>query len=269
MAATFASLMAMDARLGRAGILPLTPWWAGEEQLPRFYAHPTAKTLVGRVGRGGVKSCSSVKVGANETMNGDWPVPPGEVHYWAQVSENKTEAAERFRLYEAIFTALGVVYEKAGDAIIIPSLRRGIRVMACQIGAVSGFRCFGYAADECAKWENADHSANPAREVCASLDAMTVTHPGARSLIISSPWGLDDYHAELFDRGDTADQIVVHAPSWIANPAVTEEQCRSKARGDDRIFSREYAAVPGATVSQALDRDDVLAAFEPTQGGAP
>lgn len=260
MSATFDTLLAIDARLVKAGHHPLTAWW--KEQLHRFYSHPTARSLVARVGRGGAKSHTSVKVGLNELLNGSWRVPPGEVHYWAQVSESKPEAAERLRLYESALTGLGIDFTKAGDALIVPSLRRGVRVMACQIGAVSGFRTFGYAADEAAKWENADHSANPAAEVCASLDATSIVYPSARSLIISSPWGSEDLHAVLFARGDTSDQLTVHAESWVANPSITREICLAKSRGDERIFAREYAAIPGATVSQALDNEDVLAAFE-------
>ncbi len=260
MSATYQTLLDLDARLVAAGHHPLTPWW--QKQLKRFYGHRTAKNFAARVGRGGCKSHTSVKVGLNELLNGDWQIPPGEVHYWCQVSENKTEAAERLRLYASFFEALGIEHHAQGDAIIIPGIRRGVRVLACQIGAVSGFRCFGYCADEAAKWENSDHSANPAQEVCASLDAMTVTHPGARTLVISSPWGLTDYHYQLIEKGDTRDQVVAIAPSWVANPTLTEEGCFSKARGDKRIFEREYRAVPGGTISQALDAADVEAAFK-------
>jgi len=64
MTATYESLLAIDGRLVRAGIHPLTSWWF--ERLPELYGHPTALTLVGRVGRGGAKSHTSVKVAVNE-----------------------------------------------------------------------------------------------------------------------------------------------------------------------------------------------------------
>lgn len=265
MPATFDTLLALDARLVKAGIHPLTPWW--KDIYRGWYENASFRSLIARVGRGGTKSHATVKVGANEVVNGDWAVPPGEVHYWAQVSENKTEAAERFRLYEAIFTALGLRHEKAGDAIILPSLRRGVRVMACQVGAVSGFRCFGYAADEAAKWENADHSANPAAEVIASIDAMTVTYPGARSLIVSSPLSTLDFHYELFEHGTTELQLVAEAPTWIANPSITEAQCRAKSRGNERVFKREYCAIPQASAADAFDQADLEAAFRPDPDG--
>jgi hypothetical protein len=211
----------MDAKLVAAGHHPLLDWWKAE--LERFYEHPTARAGVYRVGRGGAKSSTSVKVGCNEILNGDFQIPPGEIHYWAQVSESKAEAEQRIRLYKSFFEALGVEHEPKTDTIILPQLRRGVRVFACQIGAVSGFRCIGYSADEAAKWENRDHSANPAEEVIVSMGAMTITHPKARSLVISSPWGTDDYHYELFERGNTSDQVVASAATWVTNPSVTRE----------------------------------------------
>jgi hypothetical protein len=258
--ATFQTLCDIDDRLVAAGHHPLLGWWKCE--LERFYDHPTALAAVYRVGRGGAKSNTSVKVGCNEILNGSFAIPSGEIHYWAQVSDSKEEAKERLRLYESFFQALGIEFQAAGDSIIIPSLHRGVRVFACQIGAVSGFRCIGYSADEAAKWENRDHSANPAEEVIVSIGAMTVTHPGARSLIISSPWGTDDYHYELFEKGDTIDQVVASAPSWVANPSITREQCLKLAKGDEKILVREYEAIPGATVSRALDAAHVANAFE-------
>jgi hypothetical protein len=238
----------------------LTPWW--RETLARWYSHPTATTLVARVGRGGAKSHTATKVAIAEVLFGDWAVPLGELHYFAFVSLNKDEAAQRLTLIKQILSVLAVPFESSGDAVILPELRLGFRVFACQIGAVSGFRCIGYSADEAAKWESADHSANPAREVCTSLDAMCITRPNARRLIISSPWGEQDLHYELFERGEQRDQIVASAPSWVANPGITRQQCEDASRGDDKVFSREYCAVPGGTSSAAFDAADVVAMFE-------
>lgn len=257
MAATFKSLMALDAKLVKAGHHPLTPWW--REQLQRFYGHASAKTLVGRVGRGGAKSYTSVRVALNELLNGDWLIPPGEVHYWCVVSENKQEASERLRLFAASLTALGVPNDPRGDTIVVPSLRRGIVVRASEVGAVSGFRCFGFSGDELSKWANSDHSANPAQEVVASLDSMTITHVGARSLLISSPLSTLDFHYKVFEVGDNEHQLTCTAPSWIANPAITRESCLAKSRGDVRIFDREFGAVVQASVQQAFDPTDLEA----------
>jgi hypothetical protein len=255
--ATFADLLAVDAQLVKAGHHPLTPFWGAE--LERFYSGE-ARTFVGRVGRGGAKSHTSAKVALTETLFGQWSIPPGERHYWAFVSTNKDEAAQRLLLLQSFLRALKVEFDTNGDTIALRSMPRGFRVFAAQVGAVSGFRCYGFSADELAKWQSGSDYSNPAQEVCASLNAMTVTHPGARRLLVSSPFALDDYHAEAFNRGNSDDQCVAFAPTWIANPSLTEAATR-KTETDPRIWAREYAAEPGNTESQALDADDIAAAF--------
>jgi hypothetical protein len=256
--ATFDDLLFVDSKLVSAGIDPLTPWW--RPRLQEWYEHPTARTLVGRVGRGGAKSHTSSKVALTETLFGDWRVPPGERHYWAFVSTNKDEAAQRLLLLQTFLRALKVDFEVSGDTIALTNEPRGFRVFACQVGAVSGFRCFGYSADELAKWTSGNDYANPAVEVCASLNAMTITHPGARRLLISSPFGFEDYHAKAFELGNTPDQYVIHAPTWIANPRYTEEGTR-KTEPDPKTHLREYGAEPCVAVSKAFDPADVARAF--------
>jgi hypothetical protein len=256
--ATFETLLALDARLVAAGHHPLTPWW--KAQLERFYAHPTAKTLVARVGRGGTKSHAATKVALNETLFGDWAVPLGEVHYWPFVSIDKPEAAQRLRLIERFLIDLGVPHDCAGDEITLRDLPRAFRVFACQVGSVSGPRAYGFNGDELAKWKSADKYSNPAGEVIASANAMTITHPDARRLLISSAVSLIDYHAKRFEMGDTDDQLVCSAPTWIANPSVTEEQTH-KLEPDERIWKREYGAIPQAAALAAFDSDAVQRAF--------
>jgi len=247
MTASYRTLVELDAELAKAGHFPLTPWW--RTTLERFYEHPTAKTLVGRVGRGGAKSHTSGKVGLNECLFGDWRIPPGERHYWAYVSKSKDEAGQRLLLIESFLRALNVSFDRSGDEIALRDMPRGFRVFACQIGAVSGFRCFGYSEDELAKWQNSDHNANPAAEVSASLNAMCVTHAAAaRRLLISSPFGLIDYHAQRFDTGDTDEQLIAHAPSWVANQDGISEADTHKAELDERVWRREYLAVPSETI---------------------
>lgn len=258
MTATFETLLALDARLVAAGHHPLTPWW--REQLERFYAHPTARALIARVGRGGAKSHTATKVALNETLFGDWAIPPGEVHFWPFVSVDKPEAAQRLRLIERFLRDLGVPHDCAGDEILLRDMPRAFRVFACQVASVSGPRAYGYNCDELAKWRAADKYSNPAPEVVGSANAMTITHPGARKLLVSSAVSLVDYHAKRFAQGDTAEQLTCTAPTWVANPGVTEDQTRA-LEPDARIWAREYAAIPQAATLAAFDPDAVERAF--------
>lgn len=253
-----ARLRAMDAELEAKGFPPLSPWWG--EQIERFYLHPTALNAVFRVGRGGAKSTTAVKIAVAEVLFGEWDVPPGERHYFVFVSENKDEAAGRLRLIASYLEALAVEHERVGDCIDLADLPLGFRVLAARIGAVSGPRAIGWCADELAKWKSADSNANPAPEVLTSLRAMTVTHPAARTLRISSPVGPSDEHYKAVARGDTEDQIVGIAPTWIANPSVTEAETRKLER-DPRMWSREYAAIPASAECPAFHADLVTEAF--------
>jgi hypothetical protein len=256
--ATFQTLCQLDAKWNRAGIPALTSWW--RPTLKRWYEHDTARALIAQVGRGGAKSHTSAKVGVNETLFGDWKVPPGERHYWAYVAKNKDEAGQRLTLIESLLRALSIPFHVSGDEIALDDLPRGFRVFACQVGAVSGFRCYGYSADELAKWQGADYS-NPAGEVCTSLGAMTITHPGARRLLISSPFGTDGYHYERMREGDNANQLCAQAASWIANPDGITEATTRAVEPDPKKHSREYGAIASSIISNMLEEKDVRACF--------
>ena len=124
-------------------------------------------------------------------------------------------------------------------------------------------RCIGSFCDELAKWRSGDDAANPADWVDASLKAMQVTHSlVARRSYFSSPVWVGDYHSELVARGETKEQIVSSAPTWIANPSITEQQTRD-LEPDDRVWRREYAAQAAAASSAAFEEPDILRAFEP------
>lgn len=262
MTATFESLMRLDRWLAAAGQHPLAPFWQGEAR--RLYEHPTASVYAAEAGRGSAKSFFGSRVGLNETINGDFEVPAGECHFWIDVSENKSEAAQRLRQYREWLDILGVTFEDRGDEIVIPELRRGFLVRAAQVGRLSGFRAFGLRIDEAAKLPWDDDSANPLSELWASGTAMMITHLRHRPkrLLLSSPVGVVGFFNELVRQGDTADQVVAqNVPTWVANPSVTEEQTRTLERDPD-VWRREYAAIPSASESTAFVTSDVPPCFE-------
>ena len=233
--------------LERAGAPGPSPFWC--EQTERLYTHPTARTSVYMVGRGGDKTRESVVCGITETAAGEVVVPLGERHYYTHIAENRDESAKTLGIYEAYLRMLGVPFARAGDTIELTEVPRGIKVLACRVGAVSGYRCIGWTADECAKWD--DDGADPSAEVIASIRAMTVTHPNARGRIVSSPLATLGYFYDTWKLGDTPEQLTGHAATWVANPSVTEEQTRRLER-DPRKWSREYAAIPAEASEEAL-----------------
>jgi hypothetical protein len=89
---------------------------------------------------------------------------------------------------------------------------------------------------------------------------MTVTHPGAPRLYFSSPLGRLGFFNDVVERGTDAHQVVSHAPTWIANPSVSEAQTR-RLEPNDRIWRREYLGEPQATAMDCFDPDAIERAF--------
>lgn len=253
-AAVLTALFAIDEALARAGVPPMSAYWRGEAR--RFYEHPTARLLVENVGRGGDKSRTSVKMAIAETVAGDFDIPPGERHFYTHVSENRDEAAKTLSVLEAYLKVLGIGHHRAGDTVDMADSPRGFKVLACRVGAVSGWRCYAWTADECAKWE--DEGSDPSAEVITSIKAMTVTHPGARGRVFSSPLASTGFFYETWAQGDTDQQVTGHAPSWVANASITEERTR-ELEPDPRVHAREYGAQAGAGSSDGVAADDAAA----------
>jgi hypothetical protein len=84
--------------------------------------------------------------------------------------------------------------------------------------------------------------------------------PHAKIFLSSSPMGKLDAHAKAFDDGETAFQVTAMAPTWIARPALTQDECRL-LEPDPDTFQREYGAIPfdGSTLS--LFSEAMLAAI--------
>lgn len=255
----------VEAQLVAAGFPPMSPWWRAT--LAGFLKG-WRRTLVLRVGRRGGKSSTLCRLAVAVALSDEWSVPPGDVGVVAFVSISRDEAAQRLKTIAAILSALRVPFDQRGDAIELRDRPAVFKVFTCSIAGVSGFTSILVVGDEAAKWRNADDSANPAKEVVGTLKPTMATQPRARMILSSSPLGLTDHHAELFDRGDTADQLTAYAPSWVANPTITEAGTRD-LEPDQRVWSREYLAQPQAGVLSAFDAASVDAAFTARPLGRP
>jgi hypothetical protein len=258
----------MDRALVAAGFPPTSPWW--RKQLERF-ARAARRRWIVRAGRRAGKSSTLCRLAVAWALWGAWSVPAGDVAIVPFVSVSKDEASARLRTIGAILRALKIAFSERSDEIELLLPGKGallFRAIACTTTATVGFTSVAVFGDEVARWESRDTGANPAKEVIASLAPTMATQPAAFMVLSSSPWSVDDFHAESFDAGDTATQIVSFAPTWIANPTITEQQTH-ELEPDERIWSREYAAEPGATLSDALDAQDVAACFDRWPAGKP
>ena len=253
-----AHLDRLELALASEGFPAMSPWWY--ETITSFYERHV-RQLVLRVGRRGGKSSSLCRIAVLEALFGEHEIPPGDVGVVAIVSVSMREATERLRTIRAILDAFDIGYDKkVTSEIRLTGKPVVFRIFAATQGAVSGFTAICIICDEVSKWMNEDTGANPAAEVLAAIRPTMATMPNAKIFLSSSPLGMADAHAEAFAVGATSFQLVAHAPTWIANPTVTEDETH-RLEPDERIWKREYAAIPQYAVLGAFDPEDIARAF--------
>jgi len=237
-----ARLWQLDAELVEAGWPETSDWW--RRQIERFFRSGRRRWVL-RVGRRGGKSSTLCRVAVAWALFGEWDVPPGDVAVIPFVSIDRSEAGGRLRTILEILDVIGINKAERGDTITIRVRGRPMmfRVATCSVSGTVGFTSIATFADEMARWESKETSANPAKEVMGSLRPTMATQPNAFEACSSSPWGEDDYHHELFETGDTEHQCVAHAATWEANPTITEDETH-QLEPDEKTWGREYAAIP-------------------------
>ena len=222
-----------------------TPWWLAT--LDRFMSSGRRRLVV-RVGRRGTKSSALVRLAVGWALHVGrlGVVPPGDRGYVSFLSVSREEAAARLATIRELLTAAHIPHTSRGDTIDLDSMRTGFKVLTASVAGVSGWTTILIIADEMAKWVDVERSANPAREVIASVSP-TGASLDAPEILSSSAWTTDTFHEECFSLGDSPEQMTASAPTWIANPSLTESALR-KREPDPRIFDREYGAIPQPSV---------------------
>ena len=240
---------------------PLSPWW--KKTLKNFYGQPRQR-LVARVGRRGGKSSTLCRVIVAELMYGTHHVTPGDVGVFACISVKKAEARERLHTIKSILMALKVDHVHRGDEIRIRNRPLAARVYAASYRTAVGMTCVGIVCDEVARWRDEDTGANPAKEVLASVRPSLATMVNSHEFLSSSPWSTLDAHYEAYEIGNTAEQLVATAPTWVANPTISQERCE-QLEPDEQTREREYGAIPmkaglssffdGNAIEEAIDQN--------------
>jgi hypothetical protein len=249
----------LDRPLVAKGFPALSPFWRAT--FKRFL-DSTRRQLVLRCGRRGGKSSSLCRLAVAVALYGEHKIPPGDVGVIAFISTSRDEANQRLRTIKAILDAIGVKYKPIDGGIEVEGRPVVFKVYAASVAGVSGFTAVLVVCDEVSKWKDADTGANPATEVLGSLRPTLATQPTARIILSSSPTGNEDAHAKAFSAGETDFQQTVFAPSWLANPSITEADTHA-LEPDERVWRREYAAIPQGSALGAFDPDAVANAFRP------
>ncbi len=243
--------VAVDRVLVARGFPATSPWWF--RTIERWYRSGKRQAVL-RVGRRGGKSSTLSRLAVVEGLYGKHKIPPGDIGVVAVISTRGPEALERLRTITAILDTLGVRYRPSKgnvDGVELVDQPIAFRVHVATIAGVSGFTGVFVLCDEVSKWKDADTGVNPASEVIKSVRPTMLTQPNARIVLSSSPMGMLDAHYDAFEEGETALQTRAHAPSWVANPTVTEAETRA-LEPDETVWAREYAAVPQSESERSL-----------------
>lgn len=253
----FDRLCEVDERLAAAGFPRMSPFW--RKTMKRFL-RSGKRWLVGRVGRRGGKGVMSAKLAATFAVY--CPIlnlTPGERAFVELLSVDKEEAGARLGMISKALEALGVGHKPLGEEIQITDAGRPVtlRVRAASIRAVGGTAIL-ILLDEMARWRDVATGSNPAREVYAAIKAELLSQPHGRGCMFSAPFGENDLHAEKFDEGENESQCVSHAPTWEANPTISEADTRA-LESNPSIWEREYAARPTAHVTAIASKAEIAA----------
>jgi hypothetical protein len=236
----------INSVLVKKGWPDLSPWW--RKEIARAY-FAGRRSVVYRVGRRGGKSSSMCRVSVYETVFGDHAIPPGDVGVFGIVSAERPQAKDRIDTCAAICAAIGVEHKALAQTIEFKDLNRRIQAFTASKEGVVGGTSVGWILDEITRWRDSSDGSNPAIEVVRSLMPSMATMPNAKAWWISSPYSTLDIHYEAIERGNNKHQIVSIAPTWVANPTLSEEDTKA-LEPDEETWLREYAAVPSSGEEQ-------------------
>lgn len=247
-----ANLRRVDAAMVSTGHPAIhARWWATLER----FAHSGRRQCTIRKGRRtGASSIIGprVAVAAMLTIGATMKLPPGEVAELAFVSVKRGEAYQRLRNLETILATLGVPFTRRGDAVELRELPFVFQVRTASARTEVGPTICFLWCDEVSRWRDDDTGSNPAREVLGAMKPALATVRNAYIFLVSSPLSSTDFHAKEYDRGEAdGDQCVDCFATWEATTLLTEADTRA-LETDPRVWAREYAAQPQASISAAF-----------------
>lgn len=250
----------LEARLRGARFHPTSPWWLAT--IERF-CQSGKRQLVLRVGRRGGKSSTLCRIAVAEALYGAHEIPPGDIGIVGIVSVSIPEAKKRLRTVRAILDALSEPYKPLTEGSGVELVNRPIafQTFAATLGGVVGGTWICGICDEVARWNDKETGVNPANEVLASLRPTMATQRNAKLFLSSSPLGLEDAHAKAFADGETQAQSVAAAPTWIANPTISEADTHV-LEPNKRVRDREYGIQPQGAKTAVFREEDIQRAFE-------
>jgi len=252
MARLVGRVIELDGRWARCGVPELTGWW--QRALWRMAARRRA---VWRVGRRGGKSQTLCKLAVVCCIHGEHVVPSTDIGTVIVVSYERSDAADRIKTCAELLKLLGWnrtdkglpkmarEYNVTADGITLmreDGAMRRILVVTCSVRSARSKTAIALLFDEVAFWRD-DDDVNPASDILASARPCMAGQPLAFEIMSSTPWSSEDEHGKAFDEGETDEQTVHEAPTWVARPTLTEAETHTLEK-DIVKWECEYACIP-------------------------
>jgi hypothetical protein len=258
--AILAAYMAVDAVASRepGGHATSPPWLAF---LERWLLSGRVRAVVRKGRQAGGSEVFGHRLPVTIALFGTHAIAPGTRARVLFVSQRQKEADDKLFGVAHLLDLLHQRYSRSGDTIELADRPIVFQSFPCSEMAVRGPTCVYALEDELAIWRNAD-GANPAHRIDQAILPSGVTQENFRIAAVSSPIGTEDFHAELFKRGETASQCIAEGPSWYWNPAITLARTH-ELQPDEVAWRREFAAMPQGSLSSAWDPEAIEYAFEP------
>lgn len=253
-----AQLFGLFAIMSHHGWPAPSPWW--RTTLADAERSGVRQRVIRKGRRIGASTIIAPVIAVAEALHGEHDIPPNDVGYFLFFSVKKSEAAKRLRGIAKVLDVLKLKYREVGDELQLADRPVVFKVQAASFRTAVGDLSIGAWCDELARWIDADSGSNPASEVLASVRPTMATQVNAKLWLVSSPLSNLDAHAAAFEQGDTPTQRVYFCPTWVGNPTISEAQTHD-LEPDPRIWRREYAAIPQASLAQAFDPDNFVKAF--------
>ena len=249
----------IDRILVAKGHHPTSPKWMA--CLSDFWLSGATRLVV-RAGRRSGKSTTMARVALATAKYGVQRRSPGVRLHIPLISTRMDEARERIYNLEAIARDAGEPFTRTRDALELTALGIVVSPFPCSMRTAVGMDSIMIVEDEVALWLNEEDGRNPAPEVDAAIVPSLAGQPHGRVYSISTALGLDDFHAQLVDRGDTADQRVFVGPTWDWNPTISEADTH-RLLPEPRQWSRAFASIPAVGALAIWTPEMVDACFVP------
>ena len=229
--------------------------------LERWLLSGKTRAVASKGRQGGASEVMGGRLAVAIALFGEHRAPPGTRLRILFISTRQKEADEKLYATAHVLGVLGEPHKRTGDSIELLAKPIVFQSYPCREDAVRGGTCIYVLEDEMASWRSDETSANPAHRIDAAILPSGITQPNFRIASVSSPMGAEDFHAQLFDRGETENQCVAHGPSWYWNPAISEAATRA-IQPDERAWKREFAAIRQGSSLSAFDPEAIATAFE-------